>query len=976
MPNREELNPVLTNALSPETLEPTEPKKKQEIPVNKGLDEKRPEEEINDPDTMSNYGAQDGDLEKFGDSEDPDGIELDQNEFDEAPDTFHDMEDGRAPAQDENISDTDQAYLETMESIGAGDEARKELGLDKKDEEKVDLSNVTEEEAVTDPSVFEKAESLSGAIGGDILTGLQEAPMQALAGAGEIVEEGIVNLALDVTDFAGEQSGLYDIPDDFRLDLVDQWFDKPDSYTGGIIRGAVQFIGGYATIARKAGVHLARVAPKLAKSPKFTKIMAKSALTAAAVFDPEEKRLSDFLQQYPTLAPIFSITATNPNDSRMMGRMKNGLEDMGLGFVAEPILKMFRLIGLKRMGQKAAAKKAKGGTKETVKEGAEEVVEEGFKKSRRIEQGIEVPSENFSTDFGFVRERLASADRLFKESLEKGEDSFVAAEKEAIEDIKKEATSALESGQTSGLIAVSLVNKTEGLRNKIAALKEGRLRTKGGPVGEVGTLPGAGKASKKAAAEQSARLKAINELEKMVDEIDNIKPKVKKVQGAPKASKTDQKSLPEDKRKTVNFIPEDIELVKTKFLAEMPAGTPTEPFEVVPSFHEVNGKKFSLQKYDDAYFIVDDNNKVHGFVSFEKPTFSQKEVDTAMLSKELEGSAISFKVGDILDEDGIKTISESLNPSSGALVKRLARNKARKIPKEVRKQRIERLESYIRKTERDLDRFSARTKELAEQEINANKHELAFLKGEADAPAVNKNWGDGFSSAAKEGQPKAKKVKGKKVKEGEVEPAKGKKPQKPKPFKVFKNTTTEDVKKLFPERTVIDAGEDGVAHINLEDMGDFNLKDFMEQFSEAFPRIKADATGPRRPLKKMNEIGEAEAAEILKPLADKTGIKVNKLIENLKDSPLLTSDVEVTRFTHLVDAVGKEVKRLGKKVGSKEVTDIDRGNLLAAMDAFSSMYHFLKKSGAETARALNAHSMQKRGLTMKPWPMRLMVVAG
>lgn len=88
------------------------------------------------------------------------------------------------------------------------------------------------------------------------------------------------------------------------------------------------------------------------KTLSATLFAGKSAVTAAAVFDPHQGRLSNMIQSNPSLAnPVNGFLAADPNDSDAAGRLKNALEDLGLSAVSSAVLGQgLRLYKLTRAG--------------------------------------------------------------------------------------------------------------------------------------------------------------------------------------------------------------------------------------------------------------------------------------------------------------------------------------------------------------------------------------------------------------------------------------------------------------------------------------------------------------------------------------------------------------------------------------------------------------------------------------------------
>ena len=111
--------------------------------------------------------------------------------------------------------------------------------------------------------------------------------------------------------------------------------DDPESTTGQLVQGVSQFLTGFFPALRGAkALGLVKSAPYVA-----------GFVADALVFDPQEARLSDLVQEYPTLQnPITEYLASDPNDSRAEGMFKNGLEGLGLGGLTDALFKVVKVV--------------------------------------------------------------------------------------------------------------------------------------------------------------------------------------------------------------------------------------------------------------------------------------------------------------------------------------------------------------------------------------------------------------------------------------------------------------------------------------------------------------------------------------------------------------------------------------------------------------------------------------------------------
>jgi hypothetical protein len=119
--------------------------------------------------------------------------------------------------------------------------------------------------------------------------------------------------------------------------------DHTTSLTGSFVEAGVQFLLGYATggkILNKFGA----VAP-VTRIEKIAQATAQGAIGDFIAFDENSGRFADVVTQYaPDFANSYlSYLQTTKDDTWYEGRLKNSIEGMGLGLIAEVIFKTARL---------------------------------------------------------------------------------------------------------------------------------------------------------------------------------------------------------------------------------------------------------------------------------------------------------------------------------------------------------------------------------------------------------------------------------------------------------------------------------------------------------------------------------------------------------------------------------------------------------------------------------------------------------
>jgi hypothetical protein len=136
--------------------------------------------------------------------------------------------------------------------------------------------------------------------------------------------------------------------------------DKAKSIGGSLTRGVSQFLAPFGMI-NKAGKGLGIIGNATGAVGKFAEAAAAGAVTDFIAFDEHEQRLSNLIEQSPTLSnPVTAYLKADPTDSVAEGRFKNAVEGLALGGLAEGFFKVVKAI--------KGTKEVKGIVKEMSKE--------------------------------------------------------------------------------------------------------------------------------------------------------------------------------------------------------------------------------------------------------------------------------------------------------------------------------------------------------------------------------------------------------------------------------------------------------------------------------------------------------------------------------------------------------------------------------------------------------------------------------
>ena len=169
--------------------------------------------------------------------------------------------------------------------------------------------------------------------------------------------------------------------------VADDFIDRPETVTGSLVEAVSQFVVGFgaaggafrilggmvgaagtatgvsglvrAGSAMRGGAHIGE---RSSVAAGVVRGMAQGGVSDATFFDPQETRLSNLIEEYPALQnPVTEFLAAQPGDTDAEGRVKNVLEGMALGGLADTFLQSLRAIALRRAGRLDEAARATEG---------------------------------------------------------------------------------------------------------------------------------------------------------------------------------------------------------------------------------------------------------------------------------------------------------------------------------------------------------------------------------------------------------------------------------------------------------------------------------------------------------------------------------------------------------------------------------------------------------------------------------------
>lgn len=138
-------------------------------------------------------------------------------------------------------------------------------------------------------------------------------------------------------------------------------FEERKTVTGGLVEGVTQFAVGI--VGAGKFIKLPEAVGVAGKVLKVGEMALKNGVAAATVFEGQQHKLSDLVEQYPALQnPVTEYLQSKPDDTESEGRFKNAIEGMVMGGVGDTLFLGIRALKLFKSGDTqgalAAAKQA------------------------------------------------------------------------------------------------------------------------------------------------------------------------------------------------------------------------------------------------------------------------------------------------------------------------------------------------------------------------------------------------------------------------------------------------------------------------------------------------------------------------------------------------------------------------------------------------------------------------------------------
>lgn len=146
---------------------------------------------------------------------------------------------------------------------------------------------------------------------------------------------------------SGEELRQVPGPLEKAIDLTVPDIDPNQTPLGGMTRGVAKFSTGFLLAGKLKPI---QALSKLGTAGRVAAPMVRGAISDFAVFDPQEERLSNLIQEFPALEnPVTEYLAADPADGDAEGRFKEAAEGLGLGLLTEGFTRGLRALrGMRR----------------------------------------------------------------------------------------------------------------------------------------------------------------------------------------------------------------------------------------------------------------------------------------------------------------------------------------------------------------------------------------------------------------------------------------------------------------------------------------------------------------------------------------------------------------------------------------------------------------------------------------------------
>lgn len=194
------------------------------------------------------------------------------------------------------------------------------------------------------PAIKDVAKGITTEIPRAIVRGGLDAASGLLSAGGELLNWSEKAFAKGINSGLKTQGIATSDPDAAPDTIPPEWIeavkdapnavDRPKTVTGNLISGAVQFISVMKTAA--TALEAAKVAPTLANTLG-------GGISMATAFQGSEGTLAELVQSNPKLAnPITEFLASKPGDNEAVQRLKNGVEGVFGGFIADGFVRSLK----------------------------------------------------------------------------------------------------------------------------------------------------------------------------------------------------------------------------------------------------------------------------------------------------------------------------------------------------------------------------------------------------------------------------------------------------------------------------------------------------------------------------------------------------------------------------------------------------------------------------------------------------------